>query len=254
MPKEFAEAGIQQKAKGSEYFAMVEKKYLASDRQTADFMDAVSSYLKPDIYPSSDVNNVYYDTPDRRLIRRSLDKPLYKEKLRLRCYGDPATVEEAFVEMKKKYQGVVYKRRLLLPLDSALALLDGKRPPENQIEKEVMWMFRLYPGLAPAYYIGYHRDSVRGVEDPELRITVDRDIRWRDQNPDIRSGNGGTWLLPPEMRIIELKVHGSMPLWLSQALDKNKIRPATFSKYGNAFRQRTQPELYELLAGGFQPL
>ncbi|MBP5230307.1 MAG: VTC domain-containing protein, partial [Clostridia bacterium] len=101
--------------------------------------------------------------------------------------------------------------------------------------------------------IGYHRDSYRDREDPELRITVDRDIRWREENPDLRSGRGGDLLLPENMRIIELKVQGAMPLWLARALDENRIRPATFSKYGNAFRRNTQPELFALLEGGFLP-
>ena len=244
--------------KGNEYFARFEKKYLASDEQASAFLSSIASRLQPDIFPSSDVNNVYYDTPDRRLIRRSLDKPTYKEKLRLRAYGTEADLlsedAKAFVELKKKFKGIVYKRRLLLPLQSALDLLDGRRPPEDQIEREVRWMFQLYPGLAPAYYIGYHRDSVCGVEDKELRITVDRDIVWREEDPGILSGRDGRRLLPQNMRIIELKVHGSVPLWLCHALDENKIKPATFSKYGNAFRQNTQPELFELLSGGFLPL
>ena len=242
---------VPETGKGSQYFARVEKKFLATDVQTEGFLNAVSAYVKPDLYPSSDVNNVYYDTPDRLLIRRSLDKPTYKETLRLRCYGVPDDQTTAYIELKKKFQRVVYKRRLSMPYADAVSFLDGKREPATQIEREVRWMFRIYPGLSPAYCIFYHRDSVIGVEDAEIRITVDRDIRWRDTDTDVRLGNYGRDLLPPHMRIIELKVHGSMPLWMVHALSAQQIKPATFSKYGNAFRQNTQPELFEILSGGF---
>jgi len=242
---------VPETGKGSEYFARVEKKFLATDAQTEGFLNAVADRVRPDVYSSSDVNNIYYDTPDRLLIRRSLDKPTYKEKLRLRCYGQPDDQTQAFIELKKKFQRVVYKRRLSMPYEDAVAFLDGKREPRSQIEREVRWMFQIYPGLAPAYCIFYHRDSVVGVEDPEIRITVDRDIRWRDWDTDVRLGNYGNDLIPTNLRIIELKVHGSMPLWMVHALSAQSIRPATFSKYGNAFRQNTQPEFFQLLARGF---
>lgn len=241
---------VPETGKGSEYFARFEKKYLATDVQADGFLKAVSGYVKPDVFPSSDVNNLYYDTPDRLLIRRSLDKPVYKEKLRLRCYGSPTDETTAYIELKKKFRRIVYKRRLAMPYADAMSFLNGDREPATQIENEVRWMFRIYPGLAPAYCIFYHRDSFVGIEDPEIRITVDRDIRWRDSDTDVRLGNFGRDLLPVRMRIIELKVHGSMPLWMVHALSAQNIKPATFSKYGNAFRQNTQPELFEILFGG----
>lgn len=235
----------------NDFFARVEKKYIATAGQIDGFLSCISPLVKPDRYPSSDVNNIYYDTPERLLIRRSLDKPLYKEKLRLRCYGPAKEAESGFVELKKKYRGVVYKRRVALPYEDAEALLRGERPPATQIEREILYMFELYPGLAPAYFIHYHRDSYCGTDDPEIRITIDRDIRWREDRLDIREGDDGTDLLPEGMRILEMKVQGSMPLWLSSALDENRIRPTSFSKYGNAFRQNTQSAYYAFLIGGF---
>ena len=221
-------------------FCRYEKKYLTNGEAIDAFFDRISPYISPDPYGETRICNCYYDTPDHLLIRRSLDKPHYKEKLRLRCYGVPTEESIAFAELKKKYDGVVYKRRIILPYREATAFLNGEDcgeadTPDSQIAREIRWMFRLYDGLAPAMALHYRRNAFYASDDPDLRITVDDDIRFRTYDLDLRAGESGELLLPPDARLLELKIAGAMPLWLSSALDSCRIFPSSFSKYGAAY-------------------
>lgn len=237
-------------------FSRYEKKYLTDSAACDAFFDRISSHIRPDAYGETRICNCYYDTPEHLLIRRSLDKPRYKEKLRLRCYGVPTEDSLSFAEVKKKYNGVVYKRRISLPYRDADAFLAGGdvEIPANdaQIAREIRWMFRLYPGLSPALALHYRRRAYYASDDPALRITVDSDIRFRTYDLDLRTGETGECLLPPEARLLELKIAGAMPLWLSSALDACRIFPTSFSKYGEAYLRllREADDPLQLSIGG----
>ena len=237
-------------------FSRYEKKYLTDAAAWDAFFERISPYICPDVYGETRVCNCYYDTPEHLLIRRSLDKPRYKEKLRLRCYGVPTEESIAFAEMKKKYDGVVYKRRIALPYRDAAAFLSGGEvtlpASDVQIAREIQWMFRLYPGLSPALALHYRRIAYYATDDPALRITVDSDIRFRTYDLDLRAGEAGECLLPPDARLLELKIAGAMPLWLSSALDACRIYPTSFSKYGEAYQRllREADDPLQLSIGG----
>lgn len=214
-----------------------EIKYLLSERQLAALSPVLEEHMEPDAFPSSTISNLYYDTPDFRLIRRSLQKPDYKEKLRLRCYQVPREDGEAFLEIKKKVTGVVYKRRAELPYARALAYLAGQeKGGDSQIFHELDWMLRRYGSLAPAMYLSYDRVSLKGREQPSLRLTVDRNILWRTECLDLAAGAWGEELLRPEQRLMEIKIPNAMPLWLADSLSQLGIFPAGFSKYGAAYQ------------------
>lgn len=238
------------------FFSRYEKKYLTDSAACDAFFDRISPYIRPDVYGETRICNCYYDTPEHLLIRRSLDKPRYKEKLRLRCYGVPTEESIAFAEVKKKYNGVVYKRRISLPYrDAAAFLADGEveiSASDAQIAREIQWMFRLYSGLSPALALHYLRCAYYASDDPALRITVDSDIRFRTYDLDLRAGEAGECLLPPEARLLELKIAGAMPLWLSSALDDCRIFPTSFSKYGEAYLRllREADDPLQLSIGG----
>ena len=127
----------------SEYqgtFKRYEKKYLVTQQQYNALAKAFAARMVPDRFAESTISNIYYDTPDFRLIRRSLDRPAYKEKLRLRTYRTPHADTEAFVEIKKKYDHIVYKRRVAMTYSEAQAYLDGGAEPEqSQISREIDW-------------------------------------------------------------------------------------------------------------------
>ena len=161
----------------SEYqgtFKRYEKKYLVAQQQYNALAKAFAARMVPDRFAESTISNIYYDTPDFRLIRRSLDRPAYKEKLRLRTYRTPGADTEAFVEIKKKYDHIVYKRRIAMTYSEAQAYLDGGAAPEqSQISREIDWFLHFYKGIQPAMCICYDRLALFDQYQPELRVTFD---------------------------------------------------------------------------------
>lgn len=194
--------------------------------------------MEVDKYGVSLIQNIYYDTENFSLIRASIENPLYKEKLRVRTYGECDDSHNTFVEIKKKYKGVVYKRRVNMPYIDALAYTTQGAPPPNpsQITKEIDWFFSRYKGLAPAMYISYERIAMATKDNGSLRITFDRNITYRMDDLDLRKGSYGEKLLPPDTFLMEIKIPGTMPMWLVQILEQLDIHPTSYSKYGNAYK------------------
>lgn len=222
-------------------FERVERKFLLTPTQYAGLMRVLPEYMQADQYGESTILSLYLDTEDSLLIRRSLEKPVYKEKLRLRSYGVPGDMDNVFLEVKKKVRGVVYKRRICLPLDRAMACLKQGTVPAagGQIGREIAYMLRRYR-LRPAVLLAYDRTAYTELEPSpnRLRITIDRDIRSRQTDLDLRLGSVGDPLLAPGMRLMEIKTAHAIPLWLCAALDQNEIRPTSFSKYGRVYEAR----------------
>jgi len=229
-------------------FKRKEMKYLLSAQQYQQLMKELGNRIAPDDFPVSTISNLYYDTPDFRLIRASLQKPKYKEKLRLRCYKVPDADTQAFLEIKKKAMGIVYKRRESLPYRRAVNFLAGRDPGgDSQIFRELSWMLQSYQNLEPTMFLSYDRLSFKGREDASVRLTFDRNILWRTTALDLSAGTWGEPLLRPGQRLMEIKISNAMPLWLAEALAKCKIYPTSFSKYGRAYetllwRERTMKE------------
>lgn len=166
-------------------FSRFEKKYLLTRDQYDGLREALDSCMREDIYGRYTTCNIYYDTEDDLLIRRSMQKPSYKEKLRLRSYGTPEIDTIVYLEIKKKCQGIVSKRRIPLQLREAYDFTDRGIVPghlksrvEEQICEEIRFFLEKYP-LQRKLYLAYDRLALSGVEDPEFRVTFDTAIRSR---------------------------------------------------------------------------
>lgn len=220
-----------------EVFKRTEKKYLLGENTYNRLMLRLGEYMVKDRYFESDIMSLYFDTPDYRLIRASLEKPVFKEKIRLRSYGVPDAHDTVFFEIKRKYKGVVYKRRSVMPLENAEAMINGEQADtyDAQIENEIKYAFEFYPSLAPKMLISYHRLALSAKNDPDVRITFDDRILFRTDRLRLSDGFGGRELLPKGRRIMEIKLPGAMPLWLSHILDELEIYPSGYSKYGSAY-------------------
>ncbi|MBR6172704.1 MAG: polyphosphate polymerase domain-containing protein [Eubacterium sp.] len=225
-----------------EVFKRVEVKYLLTKEQYTLLRNRLKDIAEVDQYGETDILNIYYDTPDYQLIRRSLEKPLYKEKLRLRTYGTPKDRREtSFIEIKKKYDGVVYKRRIDAPYGEAKTYLDGEGElaKRSQIKSEIDSMLAGNEGMRPAMAISYKRIAMKGIADPELRITFDREIRWRTEDLELTSGPQGEELLQPGQYLMEVKIANAFPMELARIFSELSIFPATFSKYGRGYEVMT---------------
>lgn len=223
-------------------FQRYETKYMLSPIMARKLRKSLPGHLQMDEYGLDTICSLYYDTPDHQLIRRSLEKPVYKEKLRLRSYGPAKETSPIYVELKKKYEGIVYKRRERMILSEAVPYLAGKSEPgfDSQILHEITWFRNYYRGLAPAMYIAYDRIACFGTEDRNFRVTFDTNIRWRTENLCLDGPTEGIRLLEPGWYLMEVKTPGAVPLWFSKILDDLAIYPASFSKYGFAYRIENQ--------------
>ena len=218
-------------------FKRYELKYLITRKQQLELCRAMEPYMVPDRFSHSSVRNIYYDTPNYRLIRQSLDKPIYKEKLRVRSYERAGAQDSVFVELKKKYNSVVYKRRLEMPQQQALEAMLGRAPlPDTQIGREIEAALDFYRELIPRVFLSYERDSYHAL-DSDFRLTFDDTIRYRTDALTLNSEPWGHPLLDCDMVLMELKIPDSIPLWMAGLLSRMSIRNTGFSKYGAAYTQ-----------------
>lgn len=223
-------------------FKRYEIKYLLTREQQLRIKDAFTGRMKADVHGKSTILSLYFDTPDDLLIRRSLDKPLYKEKLRLRSYGVATADTTVFVELKKKYQSIVYKRRIGMTEEEASRyLLKHEQVTDTQISREIDYCMKHYPLLAPRMLLSYEREAYYAIDDPDFRITFDEQILWRDHEVNLTSGIGGTAVLPDDTILMEVKTAGAIPLWLVHLLSEEHIYKTSFSKYGTAWKQKQKP-------------
>lgn len=218
-------------------FKRYEQKYLLSAQQYASFRKRLDEYIQPDEYFQSTVCSVYYDTEDFRFIRSSIDGPVYKEKLRLRSYNVPAADSTVFVELKEKFMGLVYKRRIAMTVGEAIDYLSGRSALKNDSQpgREIDWFLRSNR-VSPKVFLASDREAYVGREDNELRITFDRDIRWRGDELDLTLGSHGENLTESGQVLMEIKMPESSPLWLARMLSEEKIFPTSFSKYGTCYK------------------
>ncbi len=244
-------------------FERKEVKYRLDAATTARLVAALDDYMVLDGYGRTRIDSVYFDTPDRALIARSLEKPLYKEKLRVRSYGAFEEAHIVYVEIKKKYKGIVYKRRVQMsklaaqayliegmgyeeamkrhPLLGASGQVLGLEPKSVQIAREIDAFCKRYPRLAPSMLTSCSREAFEMRPDrsdlPAARVTFDADIAYRDLfSTAQRAANSLVALLGKGESVMEVKVAGAFPLWLTEVLSANKAFPSSYSKYGSAYQ------------------
>lgn len=218
-------------------FKRYEMKYLLTRKQKESILAAMEPYMELDEYGRTTIRNIYYDTDNYRLVRKSLEKPVYKEKLRVRSYDAAGPDDKVFVELKKKYDGVVYKRRIRISQAAAMAYLAGKAeaPAENQITEEIDYFLQFYNSLAPKVFLSYEREAYYTREPSEFRVTFDENILWRETDLSLAKGIYGAPLLQPGQSLMEIKTPGNIPLWMVKVLSQEQIRKTSFSKYGSAY-------------------
>ena len=231
-------------------FKRYELKYMLTRAQKEELLHAMEGHLQLDQYGHSTIRNIYFDTDTFRLVRRSIEKPLYKEKLRVRSYQRAGEDSLVFVELKKKFESVVYKRRVMLPHRAAMDALENDHPLpiDSQIGAEIAAFREFYgPTLKPAMLLTYEREAYFPVDGTDFRLTLDENILWRMHDMDLGAETYGNAVLDSNMVLMEVKTPGGIPLWMTKFLSDHKIYQTSFSKYGAAFQQWQAGE--QLLGG-----
>ena len=223
-------------------FNRVEEKYMLDEQEAEYFLEKAKDYLTEDVYPNYTLQNIYLDSTDNIMAIRSLEKPRYKEKLRLRTYGKPENNDPIFLEIKKKVDGVVNKRRVILNCNEMCDWLEGKPLDRShgQIGNEFNYLYQRYKPI-PKAYIAYDRKAWVGVDNPDLRLTMDRNIRYRTKRVELKEEDEDIVLLEKGKVLLEIKIQDSYPLWLAHLLCDMKVKETSFSKYGLVYKTKIGP-------------
>ena len=227
-------------------FKRYELKYLLTLEQKEKILAAMLPYMQIDKYGRTTIRNIYFDTDNYRIIRHSIEKPTYKEKLRIRSYDQATPDTRVFVELKKKYDKVVYKRRLPLKEEEAMEWLCTayKAPVNTQISREIDYFINFYGNLKPTVFLSYEREAYYDKGGGDFRVTFDDTILCRQTDLSLCSPAYGTPILPEGYVLMELKCSGGIPLWMVEVLSREHIYKTSFSKYGTAYSTLIFPELY----------
>ncbi len=217
-------------------FKRTEIKYMLTRQQQALILAAMEEHMVPDEYGRSTICSLYLDTPNHLLIRRSLEHPIYKEKLRVRSYGLAQPDSKVFVELKKKYEDIVYKRRIGMTETQARQYIrTGITDRDSQITREISYCLHHYEGIAPSVLLTYEREAFYDPNNHDFRMTFDDNILWRTDHLNLTDGIFGRPLLAPDQVLMEVKAAEAIPLWLVRILSANHIYKTNFSKYGMAY-------------------
>ena len=224
-------------------FKRYELKYLLTLEQKAMILNAISPYMELDRYGRTAIRNIYFDTDNYRLIRRSIEKPAYKEKLRIRSYGQATPDGTVFVELKKKYESVVYKRRIPLSERDATAWICRRQncPTCTQISREIDYFIGFYGELKPTVFLSYEREAYYDKGGGDFRVTFDDNVLCRQNDVNLCSQIYGEPILPNGKVLMELKCSGGIPLWMTEILSRGRIYKTSFSKYGTAYEKLIFP-------------
>ncbi len=226
-------------------FKRYELKYLLTASQKETVLQAMADFMELDQYGRTTIRNIYFDTDNYRLIRRSIDKPAYKEKLRIRSYAQAKANSTVFVELKKKFDSIVYKRRISLPENEAMEWVLGKHHchKDTQISEEVDYFLNFYQTLQPAVFLSYEREAYFAKDGSDFRITFDDNILCRQEDISLESAVYGTPILPEGKVLMEIKCDRGIPLWMTKVLSQERIYKTSFSKYGTAYETIIYPQL-----------
>jgi len=229
-------------------FKRYELKYMLTTEQKERVLAAMTPYMKLDKYGRTTIRNLYFDTDTYLLIRRSIEKPPYKEKLRIRSYSKADADSTVFVELKKKYKHVVYKRRISLPEAEAMKWLSGEKRIEKQtqISNEIDYFMEHYGTLHPTVFLSYEREAYYANDGSDFRVTFDDNILCRGEDLSLQSDAYGTPILPEGKVLMEIKCSGGIPLWMTEVLSKERIYKTSFSKYGTVYRTLIFPQDHKM--------
>lgn len=234
------------KQKPQEVFRRKEVKYILTPAKYQELMQTVQGELVKDRYFKGTNCSIYFDNDQHYIAVHTLEKPMYKEKIRLRSYNVPKSMNDTvFVEIKKKFDGLGNKRRIAVTLGDFYHYLEsGELKTDNpQIKAELDYCFKFY-GLKPSLFLAYDRLSYCGKDNPGFRVTFDQNVRSRTDHLRLEEGDAGELYFDNQEVVMEVKALDAFPLWFVRALSKLHIYPSSFTKYGRVSLKLNQEGVY----------
>ena len=224
-----------------EIFSRKEQKYLINRKQYNELVEELAPYMRDDkngVNGRYTVSSLYFDNPQKDIYFETKNKVKYRQKLRLRVYGDIEQNMKAFFEIKQKHGKVVNKRRLTVPLEEANRYLmsggggdlTGYQVSNLQVLREIDYFLKFY-GLQPEMVVSYDRHALHGQDDANLRMTFDLNLRCRKDELNLAKGSHGDFFIDPDLVVLEVKVDHSVPLWLARILQKLACEQRSASKF-----------------------
>lgn len=224
-----------------EIFSRYELKYLIPFHLYEELSQILKTRMVYDKYGDSEgkynIISLYFDSADKKIYYETRNKRKYRQKLRLRIYNKATLEDNAYFEVKKKYKNRVNKRRTSIKLEHAYQYIDnllGKHDEISVSNQQIFGeidSFRTLYNLVPENIVSYDRQAFVGVDDPDLRVTFDYNLRCRKDDLHIEHGPHGTHFVDPNMVVLEVKVDYSVPLWLSRILSELGCRKGSVSKF-----------------------
>ena len=225
-------------------FQRKEIKYLLTRTQFNILIQSIRERIVEEEYHKYKICNIYYDTKNYDLFRKSCEKPPFKEKLRLRSYGTPKKGDMVFLEVKKKYKGIVYKRRIDLPIENAYDFIDYQSlrdKSDNINQREIVFFLERYR-LLPQVYLSYDREAYLWKDNPDFRLTFDTNIKYRLEDVRLEDGDEGTYIFDEDYVLMEVKCLNSLPLEFTSVLNEIGAYSISFSKIGTVFKNVILPQ------------
>ena len=246
---------------GARSIRRVEKKYLITRSEKATLLKALKKQLVHDEYYKEEILSLYLDTDNFDLAIKTIDRPEFREKVRVRAYNVPKRSTRIFFEVKTKLATnktkIGNKRRLIIPLkdfysymntgknlEQIAASASNNNPQQIQVAKELDYLIKHY-NLRPKIIIVSNRTAFSGKNDPTFRLTFDENLRFRTTDLKLEKGSSGEKYFPstPDPKrgiIMEAKTINAMPPWFVDEISRLKIYPTRFSKYGKIYQLITE--------------
>lgn len=238
-------------------FNRFEKKYVLSIDVYHEILDKLLLKMnldKNNVDEFMKVQSIYFDTDNNDYIRNSISKPYYKEKIRIRGYNFIDSDSELFLEVKRKIDGKVNKRRTNIKLSDIDNLIENNTIEYNneymnkQVLNEINYILNR-DHLLPKLFVSYERCALVDNHS-DLRITFDKNITGSSNKISFNIKTDQQ-LLNSKLMIMEVKTCYGMPRWLLEIIENNDIKKASFSKYGTSYKNellKRKDNIYEYVS------
>jgi hypothetical protein len=220
-----------------------ECKYLVLEAWVPEIRRIIGPFVRPDRFaPQAGgmyrISSLYLDSPDLQLLRMAREGWSERMKLRARTYSERQE-DPVFLEVKRRFNGVVHKTRARLARAEVRAPLRSHAwgAPARSGPSELRQFVHLAQHFAvrPVRHVRYLREAYESRGGEPVRVTFDRALEQAEGRDGELSPDGSRWRpLGLEGVVLELKFTGGFPLWMGALVARFELERRSISKYSLA--------------------